>query len=225
MRSVSLCTILLPFAAANVVLVTFDDDAATGDRNWQVMNDPVMGGQSKSSYEKEGKVGHFHGTCAIVPFLKAPGFCKIETSQGLFKKPHYADASAFIDGSLYLELRSTTPSYAGYKIAFSAKNTTRPRPGMHHAAPSFKADFTVPAGSTFSTIKVPFSNFSVDWSEYTGECDTKDPTGEQHVCCSSEHPEVCPKDYHLSQLTGFQIWAEGKEGDFDIELKQISAGP
>ena len=45
------------------------------------------------------------------------------------------------------------------------------------------------------------------------------------VCCTAEHPEVCPKDYHLAKLTGFEIWAEGKEGDFSIELKSISAGP
>ena len=213
------------FALAVVPLVTFDSDPATGDRKWNVMNDPVMGGQSKSTYQQEGTVGHFAGLCAIVPFLHAPGFCKIETSNGLFDKPKFADASAFINGNLYIEARSTTASYAGYKVAFSAKNTTRPRPGMHHAAPSFKADFMVPAGTAFSTIKVPFSNFSVDWSEYTGECDTKDPTGEQHICCSAAHPEVCPKSHHLSALTGFQIWAEGKEGNFDIELKSISAGP
>ena len=46
--------------------------------------------------------------------------------------------------------------------------------------------FMVPAGDSFSTIKVPLSSFSVDWSDYTGECTTKDPTGEQHVCCSAD---------------------------------------
>ena len=60
---------------------------------------------------------------------------------------------------------------------------------------------------------------------FTGECDTKDPTGEQHVCCSAQNPEVCPKDYHLRQLTGFEIWAEGVEGQFEIDIKSISAGP
>lgn len=85
--------------------------------------------------------------------------------------------------------------------------------------------FTVPSGDAFSTIRVPFDSFSVDWSDFTGECDTKDPTGEQHVCCTAAHPEVCPKDYHLAKLTGFGIWAEGVEGQFAIDLKSISAGP
>jgi len=189
------------------------------------MNDPVMGGQSHSDYKQSTESGIFAGECAIVPFLHAPGFCKIASTHGLLHPLHIPDASAFINGALYVEARSTTPDYTGFKVAFSAKNTTRPRPGMHHASPSFKSDFAVPAGNDFASVRIPFTHFSVDWSEFTGECDTKDPTGEQHVCCSTTHPEVCAKDYHLRQLTGFEVWAEGKEGKFDIELKSISAGP
>lgn len=213
--------------SSGVELITFDNDPKTGNRQWDVMNDPVMGGQSKSTFTSEKGYGQFTGLCAIVSFLHAPGFCKIATSHGMLEKPRLADASAFIDGSLYLDVRSSTSDYKGYKVAFLAKNTTRPRPGMHHASPSFKADFMVPAGNgeDFATVKVPFNKFSVDWSEYTGSCDTKDPTGEQHICCSSKHPEVCPQAHHLAALEGFEIWAEGVEGKFDIDLKSISAGP
>jgi hypothetical protein len=206
-------------------LITFDDDPVTGNRKWQALNDPVMGGQSHSAFTAETSYGRFSGLCAIVPFLKAPGFCKIATTHGMFEKPRLADASAYIGGSLYLEVRSSTPEYKGYKVDFSAKNTTRPRPGMHHSSPSFKADFVVPPGTDFTTVKVPFDSFSVDWSDYTGRCDTKDPTGEQHVCCSETHPEVCPQAHHLAQLTSFEIWSEGVEGNVTIELKSISAGP
>lgn len=198
---------------------------------WSVMNDPVMGGQSHSALKMTSSYGSFSGTCAIVPFLKAPGFCKIATDTGFFHPHTFPDASKFIAGSLYIEIRSTMSAYKGYKVAFSAKNITRPRPGMHHAGPSFKADFSalVPpstmSGEDWSTVKIPFSSFSVDWSEFTGECDTKDPTGEQHFCCTTAHPEVCPKDYHLRQLTGFEIWAEGIEGQFAIDVRSISAGP
>lgn len=202
-------------------LVTFN----AGNLTWVAMNDPVMGGKSHSAYKQEEDSGVFSGTCAIVPFLKAPGFCKISTSHRLFHPLHFPDASGFIGGALYLEARSTTPDYAGFKVAFTAKNTTRPRPGMHHAGPSFKSDFVVPAGADFQQVRIPFGTFSVDWSEFTGECDTLDPSGEQHVCCSAAHPDVCPREWHLRQLTGFEVWAEGKEGDFEIELKSISAGP
>ena len=57
----------------------------------------------------------------------------------------YADASHFIHGAVHLSLRSSTPSYAGYKVAFTADNMPASRHGSgHHSSPSFKADFHLP---------------------------------------------------------------------------------
>ena len=53
-----------------VVLATFDGSAT--DHKWHVTNDPVMGGQSKSTFAVEDGVGKFSGKCAVVPFLKVP---------------------------------------------------------------------------------------------------------------------------------------------------------
>lgn len=211
-----------------VVLVTFDGSGT--DRSWRVTDDPVMGGQSKSSFAVQDGVGKFSGTCAIVPFLKAPGFCNVGTTHGLFTPAKFADASAFIHGSLYLTLKSSTPTYTGFKVDFGAKNLTRPSGSLSHGGSSLKANIEIPAGlkadaSGFVTIKVPFSSFSVDWSDYTGECDTKDPSGYQHLCCDSTHPEVCPQAHHLASISSFMVWAEGAAGDFELELKQIAAGP
>lgn len=207
------------------MLVTFDGSST--DRKWHVTNDPVMGGQSKSTFAVEDGVGQFSGTCAVVPFLKAPGFCNIGTEHGLFTPAKFADASAFIHGSLYLTLKSSTPTYKGFKVDFSAKNLTRPSGSLSHGGASLKANFEVPAAAAagFVTVKVPFSSFSVDWSDYTGECNTKDPSGYQHVCCDSSHPEVCPQAHHLASITGVEVWAEGSAGDFELELKQIAVGP
>lgn len=209
----------------SVTLVTFDNAKGT-TYSWRAMNDPVMGGQSHSSFSIESSEGHFKGTCAIVPFLKAPGFCKIGTQSSLIRAaPKFVDASRFIDGALYLEVETTTPEYEGYKVAFGAKNATRPPGSFHHSSPSFKAAFQVP-GTGRTTVKVPFNDFSVDWSDFTGRCDTKDPhDGVQHHCCSLEHPEVCPTAQHLAQITSMEVWAEGVAGDFDIKLVSISAGP
>ena len=184
-------------AQSPVVLVTFDGSAT--DRKWHVTNDPVMGGQSKSTFAVKDGVGMFSGTCAVVPFLKAPGlckpnhnhnpnphpspnpspnpnpnpnpkpnqapgFCNIGTEHGLFMPPKFADASAFIDGSLYLTLKSSTPSYKGFKVDFGAKNLTRPSGNaMHHSSASLKANFEVPAAAAagFVTIKVPFSSLAL----------------------------------------------------------------
>ena len=212
-----------PAAAAAVTLVRFDASAPTA-RAWRVTDDPVMGGRSRSSFTTDAAqhVGHFAGTCAVVPFLRAPGFCKVSTSGGA-----YADASRFIGGALLLTLRSRTPTYAGYKVAFTAAGMPPARHGGgHHSSPSFKADLALPAAAAagFVQVRVPFDAFSVDWSEYTGRCDTTDPTGTQHVCCSAKHPEVCPRAAHLGAITGMSVWAEGVEGDFDLELREIAAG-
>jgi hypothetical protein len=209
----------------HVTIATFDKAKGT-TFSWSAMNDPVMGGQSHSSFKIEDSEGHFKGTCAIVPFLKAPGFCKVGTQRSFFSSaPRFADASRFISGALYLDVETATPEYDGFKVAFGAKNATRPTGAMHHSPPSFKAGFKV-SGAKRTTVKVPFSDFSVDWSDFTGRCDTKDPNnGYQHVCCSPEHPEVCPTAQHLAQITSLEIWAEGAAGDFDLKVVSIGAGP
>ena len=166
-------------------------------------------------------MGLFQGTCAIVSFLHAPGFCKISTVSGQF-----ADASAWINGGLHLTLKSSTPAYAGFKVDFTSDNMPVPQ-GFRHGYPAFKAAFTLPAEARgeFVTVRVPFSDFSVDTSEYTGRCDTTDPNGLHHHCCSAAHPEVCPMPDHLRSLRGMQLWAEGVEGAFELEIRSIEAGP
>ena len=83
----------------------------------------------------------------------------------------------------------------------------------------------VSAGQAFQTVKIPFNHFSIDWSAFTGECDTVDPNGERHVCCSKEHPEVCPTAENLKQIKFLSIWAEGVAGAFHLEIQSIGAGP
>jgi len=199
-------------------LATFDGSATTF--TWIDQNDPVMGGASTSSFKVEDSTGVFNGTCAIVGFLKAPGFAKI-TSQapGMLN-----DASAHINGSLQLMVRSSTPSYSGFKVAFAAKGV--PKTSIFGGG-SFKASFTV-KGSDWQLVDVPFNSFSYDWSGYTGRCDTKDPgmfglPGKQHHCCGADHPEVCPTAEYLQKITDVELWAEGVEGDFHIEVKEVQA--
>ena len=200
-------------------LATFDGAKGTGF-TWRDQNDPVMGGASTSSFEvkedTDGKYGVFNGTCAIVGYLKAPGFAKITTESTALN-----DVSAHIKGALELRVRSSTPEYKGFRLGFGAKNV--PKTSIFGGS-SFKAGFEV-NGTDWQVVSVPFSSFSYDWSGYTGACDTKDPGifGHQHHCCTSEHPEVCPTDKFLSTMTDVEVWAEGVEGDFHIELQWVRA--
>ena len=219
-----LAPLLAPLAYApqtDVILATFGDSSGT-QRSWRKTDDPVMGGLSASSFEQSGGKAVFNGTCAVVPSLQAPGFCNVETQGGLFEK--YPDTSSFLEGALYLKVRSNTASFAGFKVALESKHVKCPRPGFP-GTPSWKAPFAVPQGAHFSLVKVPFSTFSCDWSGYTGGCDTKDPTGQQHVCCTSATPEVCPTKEVLGAITGLELWAEGAEGNFHLEVQSIGAGP
>lgn len=185
-------------------------------------NDPVMGGVSHSSLSAGRSSAIFAGRCDVVPFLRAPGFCKMSTHGGAF-----ADVSAFFEGgALHLSLRSDTPAYAGFKAAFWASHMDR-LPGQRHGTPAFKADFAAPRppAGHFATVRLPWTSFSAGTSEYTGRCDTTDPTGLTHHCCGAAHPELCPQRQHLAAIEGLAIWAEGVEGDFKLELRSIAAGP
>jgi hypothetical protein len=205
------------------LLATFDGVLPIATHRWKEMSDPVMGGKSHGTFKRtldvnKNYVGEFGGFCAIVPFLKAPGFCKMETET--FGK--FNDVSASFGGSLQLYVKSTTPDYKGFKVAFTAKGGQRPTPSRHGGS-SFKANFVL-SSSDWELVKIPFHRFSIDWSEYTGECSTKDPTGEQHHCCTSEHPEVCPTAAHLRDIESLEVWAEGVEGSFGLQVMWIGAG-
>ena len=127
---------------------------------WQELNDPVMGGQSVATFGIAGGVGVFNGTCAIVPSLSAPGFCSAQTKQKLFGDS-WPDASAALAGGLVLVARSLTPSFAGFKVAFGAKDV--PSASRYTPQGTFKAPFNVTgvAGDDgFEEIYVPFSSFA-----------------------------------------------------------------
>jgi len=188
---------------------------------WRVTNDPVMGGGSSSTFLIADGVGTFQGTCRIVTFLNAPGFAKVTARDSSFP-----DAAA--SGALYLTVRSSTPTYAGFRVDWSSAAPMPSAQGWRHGERSFKAGFTLPeeAARGFVTVRVPWSSFSVDWSEYTGECNTVDPiVGTHHHCCSATHPDVCPTAAHLRAINGIGLWAEGVEGDFELVVQNISAGP
>ena len=218
---VLLSTLLATASAwpAGLKLATFDGNKTTS-HSFVDMNDPVMGGKSHSTWavDEEAKAGVFAGACVIVPALKAPGFCKVSTSDA---KP-YPDASAlFKDGSIVLRAKTTTPDYKGFKVAFGAKGAKRPTPSRHGGA-TFKAGFFFSNSTAdWQEVLVPFHEFSIDWSDYTGDCDTKDPTGEQHYCCTDQHPEVCVTAPLLKEITSLEVWAEGVHGEFHLEIESI----
>merc|ERR1712050_471772 len=181
-------------------IATFDGAAATTQK-WQEQNDPVMGGRSTGTFRVDSgnQVGVFNGTCAIVPFLKAPGFIKA-TSSG-----HTPDVSSC--KNLVLNVNSKT-DYKGYRVSFSNAHY----PGGKFFAYGYKSNFEAPVGK-FGDVELPFTGFSNHWDDGTGEPITK---------CEDDS-KSCPTEASLENMKTISIWGEGVEGDINLQIKNIRA--
>ena len=174
---------------------------------WDTMNDPVMGGKSESSLKIENGIAKFTGTCAIVPFLKAPGFITMVTG-GFFSRQHkesFPDVSTC--QALAMTIR-TNVEYSGYRVSFGREHLPR---GGH--AEGYKAPLVdVPLGK-FEQVLIPFSKFSSKWDEATGDIE---------VSCQDDS-NYCPSTRWLENMETISFWGEGVEGKIDLEIKDISA--
>jgi len=202
---------VLASTATGLDLITFD-----GSQTYVFteLNDPVMGGQSSGTWNlnKTGEFGVFDGEVKDVPALKAPGFIKA-AADGTF-----ADASSTFGGDLVLTVRTSTPEFQGFKVAFVSGSSA----GAYACAGGgtipfsrgcYKSKFTIPAGDDFTQIRVPFNSFSDKWSPATGE---------QTKTCADD-ADVCITAKKLKKITRFEIWAEGALGKVHLELLSISA--
>merc|ERR1712226_1800390 len=108
------------------------------------------------------------------------------------------------DGSLVVKVRSSTPEYAGYRVSFVSGAAS---PDFSCAAGGslplsrgcFKNKFTVPAGSDFVEVKLPFNQFSDKWSSAIGE----------HTEECAKNADVCPTAANLSKIQRVEFWGEG----------------
>jgi len=192
-------------------LVTFDGAADTTFK-FVELNDPVMGGKSTGTWSLGSGFGIMDGEVVNVPSLKAPGFIK-SAADG-----NFPDVSAFIDGSLVLIVRTSTPDYAGYRVTFvsgaaSPAYSCSGGGSLPFSRGCFKQKFTVPAGSEFVEVKLPFNSFSDKWSPATGE----------HTSECATDKDVCPTAAKLSKIKRIEFWGEGAAGKLHLEVKSVSA--
>ena len=197
-----------------------------------------MGGQSSGNFSvvEQGSesYGLFQGTVRNVSFLHAPGFCRFTT---VFPGGKHENAAEFLEGGLKITLRhrhagghgghgGRGEEYQGFKVAVSSPGASHHH-GGHELFGMYKANFNVEgrpdSRDGWLDVLIPFRSMSSDWSDFTGECATKDPDGYQHKCCETGREPVCPNAKTMGTINGFSIWAEGTAGDFALEVKSISA--
>merc|ERR1712086_843967 len=210
-RLLSLALIL--GAASAIQLATWDGASATSFK-FAELNDPIMGGQSKGTFSVNSadKCGVFDGEVKDVPSLKAPGFIKAAAG-GTF-----ADVSSAFGGDLVLSVRSSTPEYKGFHVAFvygtlSPSYACSGGGSIPLSRGCFKAKFSVAAGDDFSTVRIPFTAFSDTWSPATGE----------HTKECKDDSGVCPTASGLKNIKRIEVWAEGALGKVHLEVQSIGA--
>jgi len=193
-------------------MVTFDGASAT-THAFTELNDPVMGGKSTGTWsvDNAGKFGTFDGQVVNVPSLSAPGFIKAAADA------QFPDASSAFGGDMVLMVRSNTPSYAGFRTTFvsgtlSAAYACSGGGSIPFSRGCFKAKFSVPAGESFSEVRIPLSSFSDKWSPATGE---------QTSTCAAD-ADVCPTRKKISSIKRIEVWAEGVAGKAHLEIQSIS---
>jgi len=210
----------LPLVFAEKFKIATYDGANATTADWVVQNDPVMGGGSVSSFTIDDEILRFNGSCNLIPFLGAPGFAKVRGDAA------FGDLTGY--QNIALKVRSTTPDYAGFKVGFEAPGIPKSTVFSPNPNGQYKAGFSV-QGQDWQVIEIPYAQFSWDTSAFTGLCNTADPNGgQQHYCCSDSDlqpskAEVCIQDKYLNTISRVEVWAEGVEGDFDIEVEWIGA--
>jgi hypothetical protein len=157
-----LCTFAVCAAAAlggNTAIVTFDGAKST-THEFVAVNDPVMGGQSSSTFKVERKLGVFDGTVRIVPSLGAAGFCNANT-EGTQSFPD-------VRGSQGLGIRiMNSGNLTGIEATVTTKNS-----GTVFKHGDYSGAFEVPSDGNFHEIELKWDKFQCKWRGEPIKCPT-----------------------------------------------------
>ena len=137
-------------------LATFDGAQGT-TFNWHTVDDPVMGGQSHSAFELDGKnnAGHWTGEVKIVPFLKAPGFCTLQT-QG-------SNSFQDVSGTKAFHLRARNQATAkGALTRFALQLETKGGKSGFKTG-TYTGNITIPATGKWVDVSADWDSFDLTW--------------------------------------------------------------
>lgn len=194
---VLLAMTLLQVAGAKqeVPLVTFDGAKATS-YTVEPVNDPVMGGQSESTFQVDAEqaVGVWDGEVKIVPFLKAPGFCALN-APGLNKKASFPDVSG-TKGIVVVAREASKDGLKQFNVQLMAGATH-----LYFMEAVYEAHFTL--GDTLEPQLLTWDKFECSWH------------GKKVSWC----PELSTR---LGHITNVGLSTHGTAGKFRVELAKIT---
>jgi hypothetical protein len=184
--------------AGSIPIATFDGAKAT-TLEWQTVNDPVMGGQSKSNFSVDGArhVGVWAGEVKIVPFLHAPGFCNLQ-SPGLGKTTEFPKLS----GSSGITVRMRETLQSGL-MNFNVQLMSTGAKHLFHKG-VYMANITI--STDLTDHFVPWSAFTCSWR------------GQEVSWC----PGIATQLDKINSV-GLGTASPGIAGEFNLEIESISA--
>merc|ERR1711871_329207 len=180
--------------AGEITLASFD---GSSQMTWKTVDDPVMGGKSQSylARDEANRALRWHGHVALVSFLKSPGFCTFRSSVSKFP-----DASGTT--GIHMRVRNNmTGGLSRFKFQLETKGG---RSGFKQG--TYSGNVTVmSSGSHFVDVSARWADFDLTWR--------------------GERISGPPLTHQLDQLEsiGLSTFFPGKVGDFDLEIKSITA--
>lgn len=181
-------------------LVTFDEAHGTTFQ-WEKKDDFMMGGSSNASFTISKGSALFEGSSGALPTpAGAPGFVSVQTLVSNFTQ---------MNGCLGISITSrATTNYTGYRLSFGTDT--------YYSRQGYKAPFYPPVGKVFGIVNISFYDFTRAWNDATGLPESPELT------CSKEIG-VCPTFLELNNAQRMEVWAQGALGNFNLEIKAISA--
>ena len=171
--------------------------------------DPVMGGQSSGAMKTINNVGILYGVVRDIPRLNAPGFIKIQTPDST----NFPDARSCTHFKLEIKTAGTNTNYGGWRFGVGSSQPSNGK-GQRHAY-GHKGDFAAPSNQEFLNITMPFNEFSNYWNPSTGDA----------IVTCKEDVQYCMKNDTLNGLGNtISVWAEGKNGDVELHIRNIYVG-
>lgn len=176
-----------------IPLAKFDGSMSN---TWKSVDDPVMGGQSKSHLimDTPNKAVRWYGQVKLVPFLHAPGFCTFRSDTAKF--PDVTGTAG-----LHIKIRNNrTDGLAAFTLQLTTKGG---RSGFKQG--TYSGNVTVPVSKDWIDVSAAWDDFDLTWR------------GEK-----INGPKLSTQLDQIQSI-GLSTFFPGKVGQFDLEVQSMTA--